>query len=512
MNRTLRTATGVLALGALLALGACTADAGTPAGEKLKTLTIGTMTPARSMDPVDAGGGSIPFYQAVYDTLIKREPDGKLSPMLASDWKYDATNTALTLTVRDGVTFDDGTPVDAKAVKANLDRFRAGGAAENAQALSTKSVEVTDPKTVVIKLTGPDPALLDSLSDAYGLVANPAKFSQDKPFATVPDGTGPYRLVADATMAGTQWTFARKEKYWGPAPAFATVTMYVFDNENAIVNGLKTGQIRAAVLQSVDQQIAATTGTQLKTTTQEIDLKLLNIFDRKGAKVPALGDPRVRQAINYAIDRDVLVEQIQQGRGTATSQIWGSQAPGYTKELDSFYRHDPAKAKSLLAEAGHAAGFTLTLPRLTALVPDSLAEAMKADLAAVGITLKWDDLDRVSFLTKTFREFQYPGVVMNGGQPAKDWATVSGSILPKTIANPFGDTDATIQDLTAKIRAADPAQAATLAQQLNRHIVEQAWYVPLYRMQYLHVTVPTISVVPQAGLAVPALYNYQPAA
>ncbi|MBG0564045.1 ABC transporter substrate-binding protein [Actinoplanes aureus] len=511
MRRTLRIATGVLALGALLALNACSDSAG-ESGEKSKTLTIGTMTPARSMDPVDSGGGSIPFYQAVYDTLIKREPDGKLSPMLASAWKYDPAGTRLTLTVRDGVTFDDGKPVDAQAVKANLDRFRAAGAAENAQALSTKSVEVVDPKTVVITLNGPDPALLDSLSDAYGFIANPAKFGQDKPFATTPDGTGPYRLNAEATMAGTQWTFTRKDKYWGQAPPFDTVTIHVFDNENAIVNGLKTNQIRAAVLQSVDQQVAATSGTRFKTAMQEIDLKLLNIFDRKGAKVPALGDPRVRQAINYAIDRDVLVEQIQQGRGTATSQMWGTQAPGYVKELDGFYRHDPAKAKALLAEAGYPGGFKLTLPRLTALVPDSLAEAMKSDLAAVGITLTWDDLDRVSFLTKTFREFKYPGVVMNGGQPAKDWATVSGSILPKTIANPFGDTDATIQDLTAKIRSAEPAQAAQYTQQLNRHIVEQAWYVPLYRMQYLHVTVPTITVVPQAGLAVPALYNYQPAA
>ncbi|WP_328474253.1 ABC transporter substrate-binding protein [Actinoplanes sp. NBC_00393] len=511
MKRTLRTATGVLALGALLALSACTADADS-AGEKLKTLTIGTMTPARSMDPVDSGGGTIPYYQAVYDTLIKREPDGKLTPMLASEWNYDTAGTSLTLTIRDGVTFDDGTPVDAKAVKANLDRFRAAGAAENAQALSTKAVEVTGPKTVVITLNGPDPALLDSLSDAYGFIANPAKFGQDKPFATVPDGTGPYRLVADATMAGTVWKFERKEKYWGEQPPFASVTFYAFDNENAIVNGLKTNQIRAAVLQSVDQQIAATSGEQFTTSTQEIDLKLLNIFDRKGAKVPALGDARVRQAINYAIDRDVLVGQIQQGRGTATSQIWGTGTEGYASELDTYYSHDPAKAKALLAEAGYPDGFALTLPRLAALVPDSLAEALKSDLAAVGITLTWDDLDRVSFLTRTFREFQYPGVVMNGGQPAKDWATVSANILPKTIANPFGDTDATIQDLTGKIRTAEPAQAAQYAQQLNRHIVEQAWYVPLYRMQYLHVTVPTITAVPQAGLAVPALYNYQPAA
>ncbi|GAA3381760.1 ABC transporter substrate-binding protein [Cryptosporangium minutisporangium] len=512
MRRTLRTATAALAFGALLASGACTTDGDTSTGATKTTLTIGTMTPARSMDPIDAGGGGTPYFQAVYDTLIKREPDGKLTPMLASAWKYDASLTSLTLTLRDGVTFDDGTPLDAPAVKANLDRFRKAASAEAAQALSTKSVAAPDAKTVVLTLNGPDPALLDSLSDAYGFIANPAKFGRDKPFATLPDGTGPYELDAENTTTGSIWTFTRKSKYWGEAPPFQKVTIRVFDNENAIVNGLKTNQIDAAVLQNVDQQVAATSGTKLKTASQEIDLKLFNIFDRKGARVPALGDVRVRQAINYALDRDVMVKQIQQGRGTATNQIWGTQAPGYDKELDSYYAHDPAKAKALLAAAGYGSGFTLTLSRLAALVPDSLAEAMKSDLAAVGITLKWDDLDQASFLTKTFREFKYPGVVMNGGQPAKDWATVSASLLPRTISNPFGDTDPTVEQLAAKIRASEPARAATYAQQLNRHIVEQAWFVPLYRMQYLHVTVPTVTAVPQAGLAVPALYNYRPAA
>ncbi|MEW2378619.1 ABC transporter substrate-binding protein [Micromonospora sp. NPDC047812] len=511
MRPTSRIATCALALGVLVATAACSGGDPTPGAAKT-ALTIGTMTATRSMDPIDAGGGSIPYFQAVYDTLLKREPDGSLTPMLARSWTYDTSQTALTLTLREGVTFDDGTALDASAVKANLDRFRAGGGAEVGQAATTASVEAPDAKTVVIRLSGPDPALLNSLSDAYGLIANPVKFGQDKPFASVPDGTGPYELDQQATTVGSVWTYTRAANYWGTAAAFEKVVIRVFDNENAIVNGLRTGQIDTAVLQTVDQQTAATAGTNLKTTSQEIDLKLFNIFDRKGAKIAALGDPRVRQAINYAIDRDILVQQIQQGRGTATSQIWGVQAPGHVKELDSFYRHDPAKAKALLAEAGYAAGFDLTLPRLAALVPDSLAEALRTDLGAVGIRLKWDDLDRATFLTSTFRQFKYPGVVMNGGQPSLDWATISGSLLPKTVANPFGDTDATIQDLTAKIRAGSPEQAARHAQQLNRHIVEQAWFVPLYRMQYMHVTVPSVTAVPQAGLAVPALYNYRPAA
>ena len=513
MRRTRRrTTTTALAVGAALALTSCSGGGGEaaegPSGSE--TLDIATMTAAASMDPVDAGGGTIPYYQAVYDTLVKREPDGTYSPMLATGWEYDDARTALTLTLRDDVTFDDGTPLDAAAVAANLERFTEAGGPESVQAASVESVEAVDPTTVVIRLSAPDPALVNSLSDAFGFVANPARFGEEEPFATEPDGTGPYELDGDETIIGSRWTFVRDDDYWGEAAPFETMTISVFDNENAIVNGLRTGQINAAVLQSVDQQIAAEADPGLTLTPQEIDLKLFNVFDRSGQMVPALGDVRVRQAINHAIDRETLVEQIQQDRGTATAQIWGVSAPGYVEELDDAYEHDPGQARELLAEAGHADGVSFTLARLPALVPDALAAALQTDLADVGISLSWEDVDQSSFVQRTFFQREFPGVVMNGGQPALDWATVSGSILPGPVSNPQGTTDPTVEELAAVIRSGDEEAAAEAAEELNRHIVEQAWFVPLYRMQYMHTTDRSVTVTPQVGLAVPSIYNYRP--
>ncbi|SDE39630.1 peptide/nickel transport system substrate-binding protein [Blastococcus fimeti] len=514
MRRTRRgTTTTAVAVGAALALTSCSGS-GTEAAEGSSdggTLAIATMTATTSMDPADAGGGTIPYYQAVYDTLIKREPDGTYSPMLATAWEYDEARTALTLSLRDDVTFDDGTPLDAEAVKANLERFAEAGGPETPQSQAVESVEAVDPTTVVIRLSAPDPALVNSLSDAFGFIANPAGFGAEEPFATEPDGTGPYELDADETIIGSTWTFVRNEDYWGEVAPFETLTISVFDNENAITNGLRTGQINAAVLQIVDQQVAAEADPNLTLTPQEIDLKLFNLFDRSGAMVPGLGDVRVRQAINHAIDRETLVEQIQQGRGTVTAQLWGVDTPGYVEELDGAYEYDPEQARELLAEAGHADGVAFSLARLPGLVPDALAAALQTDLADVGITLSWVDVDQSSFVQRTFFQREFPGVVMNGGQPALDWATVAGSILPGPVSNPQGTTDPTIEKLSAVVRSGDEQAAEEAAEELNRHIVEQAWFVPLYRMQYMHTTDRSVTVTPQVGLAVPSIYNYQPA-
>lgn len=490
---------------AALALGGCAGSAA-PSAQKT-TLTVASQTPASSMDPMDAGGGQMPYFQAVYDTLIHREPDGSLTPWLATEWEYDESRTALTLTLRDDVSFDDGTPLDAAAVKANIERFRDGDGAEAAKAASVESVEVVDPTTAVLHLTAPDPALTDSLADAAGLIANPAAFAEDDALATAPDGTGPYTLDVEATIVGSKWVFQRRDGWWHEELPFETVTYTVLDDENAIVNGLKTGQIDAATIQGDVSQL--TSDPNIEMTTQEIDLKVWGFLDKTGEIVPALGDERVRQAINYAIDRDTLVEKIQDGRGTATSQLWSPDAPGFDEALDDYYAYDPDKARELLDEAGYADGFDLPMPRLSALVDDALAEALRTNLADVGIRVTWEDLDLNTAIQRVFREHAYSGFISNGGQSANDWSTYIGVIAP-SITNWQGVTDPELDALTQELRTAAPEDAPDIARKLNERLVEVAWYAPLFRMAYEQVAAAGVSVTPQVGLAVPAIYNYAP--
>ncbi|MEW1891344.1 MULTISPECIES: ABC transporter substrate-binding protein [unclassified Streptomyces] len=510
MSRTARTATVAACVAASLALAGCAGDHGGTAGAGSSTLNIATMTLPQSLDPAVATGSALPYFQAVYDTLIKREPDGTFSPMLATEWTYNKEHTALALTLRKDVQFADGTAFDGAAVKANLERFQKGGGASAKWLNDLEAVDVTDATHVTLKLKQPNPAMEFYLSDAPGLMANPGQFAKGDSLKTTPDGTGPYRLDKTRTTVGTKWSYSRNADYWGKELPYKNINISFFDNETAITNGLKTGQINAALLQTSDQQIAIESDPKVKTEKQEFDFQGLLLFDRDGKITPALRDPRVRQALNYAVDRDTMLDRIRQNRGRTTSQVFGPETQAYDKKLDTYYAHDPAKAKSLLKQAGYGDGFTLKLPRITAIVNDALAASLQSDFKAIGVKLVWDTLDGASAVQKVFKDRQYSGMVMNMGQSTSDWAAADELVTPGAF-NMFGTTDKVTRMLLPALKAGSEAEAKSAARELNQHLVEEAWFVPFYRMSYLHVSDGTVRIAPQSGMAVPSIYNYAPA-
>jgi peptide/nickel transport system substrate-binding protein len=474
------------------------------------TLDIATLTSVQSLDPKDAIGSTLPYYQAVYDTLIRRAADGSYQPMLATRWTYDAKKTQLSLTLRENVKFSDGTVFDADAVKANLEHFKNGGGGAAKTLGSLKQVTVVDVTHLTLTLAAPDPALLFHLSDAAGLMASPAKLA-DGSLKTTPVGTGPYTLDKGRTALGNKYAFQRKQGYWGQELPYESVTISVFDNETAVVNGLRTGQIDSAVLQDANQQAALASDGKLKKTDFTFDFQGLLLFDRGGVHTKALRKAEVRQALNLAIDRETMLDKIRQGRGEITNQIYGPETKAYDKALDTHYAHDPAKARQLLAKAGYADGFTLKLPRVSAIVSDALASSITADLKAVGITVAWDQLDGASALQKIYRERAYSAMVMNIGQSPIDWVTTQEQVAPGTF-NMFGTTDPTVRRLLPQIQSGSEQQAGDSAGALNQHLVEQGWFVPFYRMTYQLVSSPEVEVELQSGMAVPSIYNYAPAA
>lgn len=506
LRRTFGAAAATLALA--LTLSACSGGGSVGGGGSTHddTLKIGTMTAPTSLDPKDAVGSAMPYFQATYDTLIKREPNGDFAPMLATKWSYDSTMTKLSLTLREGVKFDDGSAFDAKAVKENLDRFRDGGGG-SASLVKGLTVDVVDASHVDLNLAKADPGMLFYLSDAAGLMANPAKFASKDGLVTTPDGTGPYTFDSSKSAIGTSWVFEKRKNYWGDAAKFSTLTISAFDNENAIANGLKTGQLDTALLQTADQQLAIKSDSNLKTQDIQFDFQGLLLFDRGGAVTPALKDVKVRQALNYALDRKTLLSVVRSGAGTETSQVWGTDTKGYDKALDSAYPFDPAKAKTLLSEAGYPNGFELKLPRMTAIVTDNIASAIQANYAAVGVKVTWVDVEAASALNQIFRQKQFPAMVMNMGQSSNDWIVYNALIAPGTF-NFFGTMDPDINKLAAEARVLPADKSADLYKQMNKEVVDKAWFVPFYRMTYQLVTVPGITALPQSGMAVPSIYNY----
>ena len=503
-----------LVAGALVAsLAACGGDGNSDAdgtgGAAGGDLKLGTFVEPTSFDPATAQEGNyIPYFQPVYDSLIKREPDGSLAPMLAESWEYNEDNTELTLELRDGVTFTDGTTFDSSVVQANIAHFREANGPQATTASAIESVDAPDGDTVVINLTQPDPSLTISLSNALGFMASPEAVGSES-IAGEPVGSGPYTLDAGNTVVGSQYSYVRNPDYWGEELPYDTISFLVLPDETARLNALQSGQVNAAVFQqpSSSQQIEAA-GLQLLGQTG--DWVGFHFYDRTGQMLPALGDVRVRQALNYAIDKEAILEQVYLGRGEMTNQIFGPATGGYIEELDDDrFAYDPDRARELLAEAGQASGLTIDLPVSPAFDP-AIYTTIEQQLGDVGVQvnrIEYGPGQSVPALTGGKHYLAYMQLFT-----PNDWTTIQQAIAPEATWNPLGTTDPVVTDLIEQIRvAADDSAREPLVEELNQYIVDQAWFAPFFRPSQTYGADQETQVELQVEQAVPSIYNYSPA-
>lgn len=500
-----------LVTAAALALTACSGGGGTAnpsdgaAAGKGGTLTIGTLQDVKSFDPAQAHiGHYVQYYQPVYDSLLRREADGTLVPMLAKKWEYNADKTVLTLTLRDDVTFTDGTKLDAAAVKTNLDRFRTGNGPDASTLAQVTDVAAKDATTVVITLKAPDPALLDYLGNADGFIASPKAVDGGK-LATDPVGSGPYTLDKSATVAASQYTFVKNPKYWDPSlQVYDKIVLKPILDTTAMVNAIVSGQVNAALLTAKTEAQAKNAGlTEYKYPT---DWQGLLIFDRDGKMVPELANVKVRQAMNYAIDKKTLLEQVAKGFGTVTSQPFGEGTAAFDPALEDAYAYDPAKAKELMAGVSP---FTITMPTVQGLFDPALQAGIGQNLGDIGITVKWENVAGADFISSMVQgKYPVSWFSLFQGSP---WVAANQIITPNATYNPFHTTDPKVEELVTTIQTGSDAEQKTAAKELNKYMVDQAWFAPFYRPDQIFFTDKKTTTKPQLQQAVPSIYSYAPA-
>ncbi|MFI5084312.1 MAG: ABC transporter substrate-binding protein [Actinomycetales bacterium] len=496
---------------ATLALSACGggSNAGAPGGSQAHggTLTLAALVDVKSFDPAQAHiGHYLQYDQPVYDSLMRRKPDGSLVPMLATKWEYNTDKTVLTLSLRSGVKFSDGTTLDANAVKINLDRFRTGNGPDASTIALVQSVDVKDPATVVLTLKAPDPSLLDNLANADGFIASPKAIDAGK-IATAPVGSGPYTLDASATVAGSTYTFVKSKDYWDPSlQVYDKIVVKPITDTTATLNALLSGQVNAATVTAKSEAQAKNAGmTEYKFGT---DWQGLLFYDRDGKMVPALKDVRVRQAINYAIDKDSLLKQVAKGLGTTTSQVFGTTTDAYDKTLDSAYPYDPAKAKKLLADAGFGSGFTVSMPNVAGFMDPALTAGIGQNLSDVGIKVDWVNVAAADFISSMIQgKWSVAWFSLFQGSP---WTAANQILTPNATYNPFHTTDPKVASFIDAVQKGTESDQAQAAKDLNKYITDQAWFAPFYRPDFTFFTDKNTTTVPQARQAVPSIYNYAP--
>ncbi|MFF2486110.1 ABC transporter substrate-binding protein [Microbacterium sp. NPDC058062] len=492
---------------AVLILSACAGgSAQTSTAAASSTLNLGSTAQPVGYDTDSLQSANyLPYFQAVYDSLVRMEPDGTLVPMLATDWAFSDDRLTLTMKLRDDVTFTDKTPFDGEAVKANLDRYRVSTAPDASFLKDITEVEVVGEHEVAIHLSAPNPALPTYFTRAPGLMISPTALDQES-LKTEPIGSGPYVLDQDQTVIGSKYVYTRNDDYWDPdLVKYDSIVFNYFADPNASLNALRSGQIDAAPILVPDASVVEGAGFTINET--QFDWLGLTFFDRAGAVVPALGDVRVRQALNYAVDGDEILAAIGEDRGTSTTQIFSKDSAGFMEDLDDAYPYDPDKARELLDEAGYVDRFTLSMPT-TAFFDQAIYATVKQQLADVGVTVEYTDVGQD--LIADLKAAEFPATVMQFAQPI-DWQLINEYLTTGASWNVFKVDDPTANEIIARVQTGTDEESAAATVELNEYVVEQAWFAPWYRIDSLYATDADTTVQMQANNVAPYIYNYAPA-
>jgi peptide/nickel transport system substrate-binding protein len=337
-----------------------------------------------SLDPATGGSGADhTMLFPIYDTLTEWDYETlKPKPGLAESWSFPDPQT-LVLNLRSGVTFHDGTPLDAEAVKFNLDRNKTDQRSNLKADLGTMtSVEATGPLQVTLKLSQPDTALPGILSDRAGMMVSPtAVKAAGGNVDRKPVGAGAYTFVS--WTDNEKLVVKRNEKYWRAGqpyldgiefaiiPETATALRSVIAGQNDFVYQLPARQKMMLQRASALKQVAGPT------------VYCQQIYFNWGR--PPFDDIRLRKALNYAVDRQTFVKAMLEGVGEPAYMNLPSSHWAYDPEVAKLYPHDPDKARALLKEANIPQGFVLDLVSYTDQDSVRRAEILIEQFAKVGL-------------------------------------------------------------------------------------------------------------------------------
>jgi peptide/nickel transport system substrate-binding protein len=377
-------AVAIIASGAVL-MSACTSSAssgGSPNTGVKTSIVIAIGDEPSTIDPQKTeDGNERAITDNINETLLRRgSADNKIVPWLATALPKQVDPSTWEFTLRTGIKFTNGEPFDANAAADSINRvldpkYQSAQLDFYAGITSAKAVDAT---TLDVTTKGFDPVFEASM---VRLKMVPPLASKKADFAEHPVGTGPYEFVS--WQRGQQITLKANPDYWGSKPTIENATIRFINQDSTRVAGLRTGEIDLATL--IPPELAGTAPQVISRDGLEYPVFRLKNYDG------VLKDPRIRQALNYAVDKDAIAKNLYSGYASVAScQTLGSGVLGFNPNLQA-YPYDPAKAKQLLQEAGYH-GQAISLLGATGrwLKDSELEQAVMGYLAAVGIKIKSD--------------------------------------------------------------------------------------------------------------------------
>jgi peptide/nickel transport system substrate-binding protein len=490
------------ALALTLAVSACGGgSAGSAGGEESDTLTLG--------QTADIQGYSItlqPSYQgwfadAIWDSVLSCDENATLHPQIVDTWEISPDSTSATLHVRDGLTFSDGTPVEAADIQAS---------AELASTVNDRftglAYHISDPQTITITWPEPQPVMASRLCE---LTVTSADAIAAGNLDEAPIGSGPYTLDASRTTRGSVYTLTKRADYWDSATyPYQTLVFRVLESETAGINALKTGQIDGVLASAATIDEVEASGLEHVTLRGQVTRLILS--DHLGQTIPALGDVRVRRAMNMVFDRTAIAAQLYRGHADPAQQIFRPGTAAYLDDLGDAYRYDVEGARRLMAEAGYVDGFDLQIPTMAGQNHELLIPYVTEALGEIGIRVQEVPQTGPDAIANIIGG-EYPVPMWQLGNYGDSRQDIVDYILPDGIWNVSHQEDATVAALWQTVLAGTDEEKTQAQQAINQYVVDQAWFVPMAAIDGFYAYSPDISIPTMSDFAAlhPLLRDFQ---
>jgi peptide/nickel transport system substrate-binding protein len=452
-----------------------------------KTLVVAIPQATVQLDPAVAGsngyGDIIPLADNIPEGLTRFKTGGiEIEQALSDGWDISEDGTGYLFHIRSGVTFHDGTPLDAKAVETNFLRQMDENNPLHLDTMVYAGIVFADVKSVAadgdmlnVIMTKPSVLLPGNLAIfAAGIVSPTALEKEGADFGQAPVGTGPFKF--ESWTKDVELVLVANDDYWGGRPALDRVIWRTIADDTVRISELQTGSIDVA--NQIDFKDAPT--IEGDSNLQLITGPFLNVqFLAFNQAIPPFDNAKLRQAVQYAINKDNVGEVVASGHYTTGAGPVAPTLLGYDESLAQTYTYDPEKAKSLIAESG-VTDLSFSLVNRTNSFWPLLGQLIQSDLQAVGITVTIEGLEDAEFFDR-----------LNTGDTQaflNDWTWDNGD--PDNIMFPifaseraetrmgFKNTD--LQDLVAKAQVeADPDARAQLYVDAQKIVLDDATMVIL---------------------------------
>ena len=443
------------------------------------TLIMARAVDATGLDPhTQTTFASLRLLELIYEPLVVTDPDLNLQPGLATAWEFSEDGMTLTFTLREGVTFHDGSDFTAEDVIASFTRMLDEETASAARTnyLSIDSMEAPDDYTVVFNLNTPDAPLLLAMASTNAVILSSDVIANDDP-ALVTIGTGPFML--DSWVPEETTTLTANATWWGDGPYVDGIEIRIIPDETSILAAMRAGTVDFAL---IGDPLVATLliddPTIVLNRTPTLSYQVLQLR----AVVEPLDKLEVRQALSCAIDRQEVVDSAALGEGRVTGPLTMASYALPVEDLFC-YEQDIEKAKELMASVGMEDGFTLDVILATGepAVASSIAQVIASQLEAINVTVNIEALEFSAYVDRWLVGDFTAAVALNGGR-----------VDPYTMYSRYWQVDARFQPTSGYIDdtldslmkagqvETDPEARFEIFKEFQLHLAETSPWIWLY--------------------------------